>query len=128
MRIVLGKQYDLNAILCRVEERVVSNDYTICLHGRSYQIARGSICAGLRGSRVRVERRSNGNIAVRFQDKYLKVSLCPPAAKTPGSPQGRVHRSAPAPNAGGKSQWMRGFWEQPAPPLWAAVKKSNATS
>jgi len=124
----LGKQYDLNAILCRVEERVVSNDYTICLHGRSYQIARGSICAGLRGSRVRVERRSNGNIAVRFQDKYLKVSLCPPAAKTPGSPQGRVHRSAPAPNAGGKSQWMRGFWEQPAPPLWAAVKKSNATS
>ena len=124
----LGKQYDLNAILCRVEERVVSNDYTFRLHGRSYQIARGSICAGLCGSRVRVERRSNGNIAVRFQDKYLKVSLCPPAAKTPGSPQGRVHRSAPAPNAGGKSQWMRGFWEQPAPPLWAAVKKSNATS
>jgi transposase len=123
----LGKQYDLNAILCPVEERVVTNDYTIRLHGRTYQIARGSICAGLRGNRVRVERRGNGDIAVRFQDKYLKVTVCTPAGKTTPT-QSPPRRSPPAPNAGGKSQWMRGFSNQPSPPLWAAVKRSNATS
>jgi transposase len=124
----LDKQHDLQAILCPVEERVVTNDYTFRLHGRTYQIARGDICAGLRGNPVRVERRGNGDIAVRFQGKYLKVTLCTPAMKTPSPPQSRARRSPPAPNAGRKSKWMRGFWEQPAPPLWAAVKRSNATS
>jgi hypothetical protein len=124
----LDKQHDLQAILCPVEERVVTNDYTFRLHGRTYQIAPDNIRAGLRGHRVRVERRANDNIAVRFQGKYLKVSICTPAMKATTPTQSPPRRSPPAPNAGGKSQWMRGFWKQPSPPLWAAVKRSNATS
>jgi transposase-like protein len=125
----LGKQHDLSAILCAVEQRVVTNDYTFRFGSRLYQIARKDIGADLRGSRVRVERRSNGDIAVRFNGKYLNVSICTPAAQATtavAEPKGSIPR--PGPNAGGKSKWMNGFWDQPARPIWSALKKSNATS
>jgi hypothetical protein len=125
----LGKQHDLAAILCTVEQRVVTNDYTFRFGSRIYQIARKDIGAGLRGSRVRIERRGNGDIAVRFDGKYLNVSICTPAAQATtavAEPKGSILR--PGPNAGGKSKWMKGFWDQPARPIWSALKKSNATS
>jgi hypothetical protein len=28
-------------------------------------------------------------------------------------------------NAGGKSHWMEGFWDDPAPPIWLAIEESN---
>jgi hypothetical protein len=31
-------------------------------------------------------------------------------------------------NAGGKSQWMEGFFERPAPELWQAIREANASS
>jgi hypothetical protein len=35
------------------------------------------------------------------------------------SPAIRQRRKAP--NAGGKSRWMRGFFERPGPPLWRGI-------
>jgi transposase InsO family protein len=77
----LGKEYDLAASLCHVETRQVANDYTIRFAGKIYQIARGDVMSGLRGGNVRVERRLDGSVAVRFRDRYLTVEECSPRPK-----------------------------------------------
>ena len=77
----LDKEYDLAAILSHVEKRSVANDYTVKYEGRIYQIDRKDIRPGLRGSSVRVEKRLDGSIALRFQDRYLQLELCQPATR-----------------------------------------------
>lgn len=118
----LGPEHNLAAALSRVDSRQVNNDYTIQLDGRVYQIERESICAGLRGAVVRVERRLDGSLKVRFRDRYLPVLACaarphsPPApaapARQPGKPQ-----PSPAMRAS-----MDGFLQSPSLPVWAAAE------
>jgi transposase len=102
----LGKAHSLAATLSHVETRQVANDYTIRFENKLYQIARASVCAGLRGCTVRVENRLDGTLAVRFRDRYLIVSECaarPKAAlvqPVPAQPPKTVRR---------KSDWMKNF-------------------
>ena len=72
----LGKESDLAAILSHVEQRQVTNDYTLRYRGKMFQIARQDIRVGLRKAMVRVEERLDGTIAVCFQDRYVRVRLC----------------------------------------------------
>ncbi|MGH8649394.1 MAG: ISNCY family transposase, partial [Burkholderiales bacterium] len=90
----LRREHDLAAILSQVESRVVANDYTLRFQGQSYQIARSSIPAGLRGSSVRVEQRLDGTLAVRFRGRYLALSRCQAKAAVPPT------RPAPTPTKG----------------------------
>lgn len=73
--------HDLAASLSHVETRQVTNDYTVRYGGKIFQIARAEVRPGMRGSAVRVEQRLDGVIAVRFQDRYLPVTLCEPSVK-----------------------------------------------
>ena len=86
----LGKAHSLAATLSHVETRQVANDYTIRFESKLYQIARATIYAGLRGGAVRVEKRLDGTLAVRFRDRYLSVSEC--AAR----PQAAIVQTPPA--------------------------------
>jgi transposase len=93
----LGKEHDLAASLSHVERRQVANDYTIRFENQLYQIQRAAIRAGLRGGTVRVERRLDGTLAVRFRDRYLAVSACAPPPKAPPAarklqPKAKLHR------------------------------------
>jgi transposase len=125
----LEKQHDLAAILSHVESRQVQNDYTIALDGKVYGIERADICSGLRGADVRVEQRRDGTIAIRFQDKYLRHSECERAQQANRPSQAaRSARSRKGPNAGGKSQWMKGFQMNDGPSLQEAIQIANATS
>jgi len=123
----LGKQHELKSILCRVEQRVITNDYTFRLGAQIYQIERRQVRPRLRGASVRVEQRCNGDIAVRFEGRYLAVSVCEPSAK-PKSEKPRSSKSVKASKAVGKSRWMDGFFRRPAPKLHQAIAISNATS
>ena len=94
---LLGKQHCLAAILSHVETRQVANDYTIRFENKLYQIARASVCSGLRGGTVRVEKRLDGTLAVRFRDQYLACTECPSAPKAttnpaPKRPKAPIHR------------------------------------
>jgi len=126
----LTQDHDLNAILCQVEERVVTNDYTIRFASGIHQIAREHIRPRLRGARVRVEQRQSGEIAVRWEGRYLPTSLCEPALKSiQPKPAKSVSGPGKAHNAGGKSQWMNDFFQaSPAISIAKAIKISNATS
>jgi len=112
----LEAAHDLAAALSIVETRQVSKDCTIRFDGHLYQIAREQIPAGLRGATVRIEHRLDGSLHMRFQDRYLAVSLCespPKAVATPAKPVRRgVPRAAP-------------HWPEPADPgipLWQAAR------
>jgi transposase len=112
----LRAEHDLAAILSQVEERVVTNDYTIRYEGKIYQMARSEVRPGLRGGRVRVERRLDGSLAVRFRGRYLAVQECSPRPKPAPAAKPAVavrRRKLTTP-----SNWMNNFNLRKSPPLW----------
>ena len=126
----LGKEHDLAATLSHVEQRQVTNDYTIRWDGKFYQIDRRDIRTGMRKAMVRVEQRLDATIAVRFQDQYVRVRRCaqpirelqPPlqaVAAKPPKPAGKPKR---------KPDWMNNFSLRSGPSLRQAARISNARS
>jgi hypothetical protein len=115
----LTPQLELAAILSHVEERVIGNDYTFSFAGRHYQIAREDAQAGMRRQRLRVELRLDGELYARYQGRYLRISRCG-ARQTEPKPEARKPPRKDH-NAGGKSTWMQGFFDRPAPPLWRSL-------
>lgn len=119
----LGPEHDLAAALSAVETRQVDNDYTIQQDRKYYQIERGSITAGLRGGTVRVEQRLDGTVAVRFRERYLKVSECQRPAKVAPQPkrsparQPKKRQPSPALRAA-----MKNLFQSPALAVWQAAE------
>jgi hypothetical protein len=102
----LGKAYSLAATLSHVETRQVANDYTIRFEKKLYQIARASVYAGLRGGTVRVEKRLDGTLAVRFRNRYLSVSEC---AARPKTAPVKALQTPVRKTVRRKSDWMKNF-------------------
>jgi transposase len=113
----LDKSHRLEASLSHVETRQVRNDYTIPLGGELYQIQRQAVVSGLRKASVRVERRLDGSIAVRFGERYLPVNRCAAAAKTKAPP---AKSAAPRrqPNRQRGSEWNKDFDLKKGPKIW----------
>ena len=63
--------YDLDAILCEHEQRVVTNDYTFQYQGWRYQIEQRDVVATMRRNKITLELRSDGNIKAHFRGKYI---------------------------------------------------------
>ena len=120
----LEKQHDLAAILSQVESRRVNHDYTIQLDSKIYQIARQDLCTGLRGATVRVEKRRDGSVAVRFRDRYLGMSVCEQRPKLPAPPPDSPARRARRP--GQASEWCKNFDLKKSPKVWQAAEGSGA--
>jgi hypothetical protein len=123
----LSREHDLAAILSYVEQRQVTNDYTIRWNGKVYQIDRRDVRTGMRKGMVRVEQRFDGTLAVRFQGSYVRVSCCtqredlPPEAAAAPPP-----KLTPKPKR--KPDWMNNFSLRSGPRLRQAVRMSNARS
>lgn len=119
----LGKEHNLAAILSHVESRQVGNDYTLRYQGRLYQIDRKAISTGLRGSNVRVEKRLDGTIHVRFHDRYLPIEECQRRPRPePVAPPKQQHSTAPKKK---KSNWNKNFDLKKAPKVWQAALGSS---
>ena len=117
----LTELHNLAASLSHVQMRTVTNDYTIQFQGKRYQIARASVRVGLKGQQVRVEARLDGNIAVRFEGKYLDLLLCEPKpaaapAEQTASPVRKDH------NRGGRSRWMSDYPLNLRHSAWQAIR------
>jgi transposase len=119
----LGAEHDLASALSRVETRQVNNDYTIQLDGQFYQIEHGAIRAGLRGATVRIERRLDGSLAVRFRERYMTVTPCakPAKAALPPQPVPGGPNKPPPPSPAMRAS-MNQFLKRPGPPLWVAAQ------
>jgi transposase len=115
----LSAEHDLAAVLCQVHTRQVANDYTFRFQGHQYQIARGSIRAGLRERAVRIEQRLDGGLRVVFQGHDLKVEACPPSP-LPAKPQTPKPRRATQNSR--TSNWGRTYDRMKDIPLWQAIE------
>ena len=125
----VGKESDLAAILSHVEQRQVTNDYTLRYGGKIFQIDRQDIRAGMRKAMVRVEERLDGTIAVRFQDTYVRIRHCAPPGCEPRPAQAKPARPPRSPGqAKRKSDWMKNFSVRSGPSLRQAIEVSNARS
>jgi transposase InsO family protein len=114
----LDKSHNLAAALSHVETRQVRNDYTIPLDAELYQIARQAVVSGLRKANVRVEKRLDGSIAVRFGERYLPVSQCT-AAGNAKTPKQSTPRRSPRGRQG--SEWGKNFDLKKGPKIWHVV-------
>jgi Homeodomain-like domain-containing protein len=123
----LGKEHDLAVILSHVEQRQVTNDYTVRFDAKVYQIDRRDIRTGMRKAWVRVEERMDGIIAVRFQDRYVRVRRCAPPVRDLAPLQAvAAGQPRPARSAKRKSDWMKNFSIRSGPSLRQAVEVPNA--
>lgn len=122
----LEKGVDLAAILSHVEPRIIASDYTFQFAGQRYVIERADIKTGLRGAAVRIEKRRDGAIAVRFEQHYLRYRWCDAAAEEAMPARPSASRSAKKPAQ--KSTWMKQFELGKSPSLGKAIVISNATS
>lgn len=118
----LEKSHHLAASLSHVEMREVRNDYTLRFDNQLYQIERESIVAGLRGADVRVEKRLDGSMAVRYQERYLSVKAC---AKASPQPAGKTKVRPVRKQTQRRSDWNRKFDLKKAPPIWKAAQSSG---
>jgi hypothetical protein len=117
----LDKSHNLAASLSHVETRQVRNDYTIPLDAELYQIERQAVVSGLCKANVRVEKRLDGSIAVRFGERYLPVSRCAAAAKTKATPAKSAaprHRR----NRQRGSDWDKNFDLKKGPKIWQVAE------
>ncbi len=123
----VGKESDLAAILSHVEQRQVTNDYTVRYRGKMFQIDRQDIGVGMRKAMVRVEERLDGTIAVRFQDTYVRVRRCSPPGCEPHPTETQPATPPRSPGqAKRKSDWMKNFSVRSGPSLRQAIEVSNA--
>jgi hypothetical protein len=123
----LGQEYDLAAILSHIEQRRVSNDYTVRYSGKIFQIDRQDIRVGMRQALVLVEQRLDGTIAVRFQDSYLRVRRCAQPDLEPPPPRTREATPLrPIGQAKRKSDWMKNFSVRSGPSLRQTTEVPNA--
>jgi biotin operon repressor len=122
----LGLEHYLPAILSHVEQRTISNDYTLQFRGQRYQIANSSLQVGMRGEKIRVEARLDGSLAFRYRGQYVAAGVCPEALRpAPQKPPRSVRKDH---NRGGRSQWMRGFHLADSPVLWQSIRAANSGS
>jgi transposase len=113
----LDKSHNLDASLSHVETRQVRNDYTIPVDGELYQIETKAVVSGLRKASVRVEKRMDGSLAVRFGERYLPVSQCIAVRKADASPVKRTTPRRPTARQRG-SDWFRNFDLKKGPKTW----------
>jgi hypothetical protein len=72
----LTPHLDLAAALSHVEQRVIRNDYTVSFAGRSYQIGRKDVKAGMNGQRLRIELRLDGELRACYEGPYVELGEC----------------------------------------------------
>ena len=97
----------LESILSHVEQRQVTNDYTVAWEGQRWQIPKAAVKAGLRRSTIRVEERLDGSLQARVGDKFVMLTVCEKAERREaGEVKRPARRYVPQP---GKSQWMKHF-------------------
>jgi transposase InsO family protein len=119
----LDKSHHLAASLSHVEHRQVRPDYTLRWDSKLYQIQREAITTGLRGAKVRVEKRLDGSLMVRHADRYLPIEECAVADKSKTKTANKPAKTHRVGRRG--SNWNKNFDLKKAPAMWQAERSSG---
>jgi transposase len=103
-----GATLSLESILSHVEQRQVTNDYTVAWEGRRWQIPKAAVRPGLRRSSIRIEARLDGTLQARIGSNFVTLTVCEKAGKREAATEVKrpARRHVPEP---GQSQWMKHF-------------------
>jgi hypothetical protein len=121
----LGDVLSLDSILSCVEQRQVTNDYTVAWEGRRWQIPKSAVRPGLRRSSIRVEARLDGSLMARIGGQFAALTICERAEKSKvAEPERNVRRYVAPP---GQSRWMNNFKAQ-GNESWKAYREKSAAA
>jgi hypothetical protein len=120
----LESEDDLAAILSRVLTREVDSDYTVRLDGTLFRIVGDAMPPGLQGATVRLERRLDGSLRVRFGERYWSLAECQAASKPASGARPKskpaARRKPPPPSETYRAS-MGTFLKKPSMPMWKAA-------
>jgi hypothetical protein len=105
----LTELHGLESILSHVEQRQVSNDYTVAWNGHKWQIPRAAVQPGLRRSTIRIEARLDGTLQTRIGENFVALAACQadrPEIEIKSEKKRPARRHVPLP---GQSRWMQNF-------------------
>ena len=109
--------------MSHVETRQVGNNYTIRFDAELYQIDRAAIVSGLRRANVRVEKRLDGSLAVRYGERYLPVTVCDVTDRPKAAPA--VKAAKPRRTGRRSSDWGKNFDLKKGPKVWQVAVESG---
>jgi hypothetical protein len=98
----------LESILSHVEQRQVTNDYTVAWEGKKWQIPKAAVRPGLRRSSVRIEARLDGSLQTRIGEHFVTLTVCEKADKREITPVKKRPARRHIPQSG-QSRWMQNF-------------------
>lgn len=119
----LGETLSLASTLSWVEQRQVSNDYTVAWAGQYWQLPQEAVRPGLRRSSIRVEARLDGQRVARIDGRFYVLRACKKAEKAAPQQQREPKRYVPKP---GESRWMERF-RVAGNAAWKAYRQQAAT-
>ena len=98
----------LESILSHVEQRQVTNDYTVAWEGQKWQIPKAAVRPGLRRSTIRIEARLDGTLQTRVGEHFVRLTVCEKPEQREIKPEKKrpARRHVPQP---GQSRWMQNF-------------------
>jgi hypothetical protein len=104
----MSQTLHLESILSHVEQREVTNDYTVAWGGGRWQIPKAAVRPGLRRSSIRVEERLDGTLQTRIGEQFVTLTVCAKAVQCEitSERQRPARRYVPPP---GQSRWMQHF-------------------
>ena len=102
----LGEVLKLESTLSWVEQRQVTNDYTVSWEAQHWQIPKEAVRAGLRRSKIRIEARLDGSLRARLDDGFVVLTVCKKAEKSSEVSKRPARRYVPP---AGQSHWMDQF-------------------
>jgi hypothetical protein len=104
----INQALHLESILSHVDQRAVTNDYTVAWDGGRWQIPKAAVRPGLRRSSIRVEERLDGTLQTRIGEQFVTLTLCAKAVPCAITSERKrpARRYVPPP---GQSRWMQQF-------------------
>lgn len=82
----LPEEVDLLRLFAETETRVIRNDFTLRYRNNHLQIRRSEADAAMPGSRVSIERRTDGSTRYRWNERYLALTPAARAELHPAQP------------------------------------------
>jgi hypothetical protein len=101
----------------QVAWRAITSAYTFRLGGKKYRIVGDEARPSLFYQQIRLEIGPSGVLRASYRGRPLLFVDC----GRPKPPNG--NRPKKGPNAGGRSLWMRDFFDRAGPPVWVTSQK-----
>lgn len=101
-----GEALKLESILSWVEQRQVTNDYTVSWEAQHWQIPKEAVGPGLRRFTIRIEARLDGSLRARIDNGFVVLTVCKKAEKSSEVSNRPARRYVPP---AGQSRWIDQF-------------------